>query len=93
VTEEQIGRLETIFKSLDKAAGGKHCKGMERLLSEGSELIEREESGAPRDAAMICGARKVEHYEIAACESLIAYANLLGMDKAVELLEATLDDE
>ena len=93
VTEEQVGRLETIFESLDKAPRGKHCKGMEGLLSEGSELIEEEDAGAPLDAAMICAAQKVEHYEIAAYGSLIAYANLLGMDKAVELLETTLEEE
>jgi ferritin-like metal-binding protein YciE len=27
VTEHHVGRLETIFKSLDKAARGKHCPG------------------------------------------------------------------
>ena len=27
VTEEQIERLESVFKSLDKAARGKHCSG------------------------------------------------------------------
>ena len=37
VTEEQIGRLETIFASLDKAARGKHCAWMEGLVKEGSE--------------------------------------------------------
>ena len=93
VTEEQVGRLETIFKSLDKAARGKHCKGMEGLLTEGAELIEEEETGAPLDAAMICAAQKVEHYEIAAYGSLIAYAKLLDMSDAVELLEATLAEE
>ena len=93
VTEEQVGRLETIFKSLDKAARGKHCKGMEGLLEEGADMIEEEETGAPLDAAMICAAQKVEHYEIAAYGSLIAYANLLGMGEAVELLEATLEEE
>jgi ferritin-like metal-binding protein YciE len=93
VTQEQVGRLETIFKSLDKAARGKHCKGMEGLLEEGAEMIEEEETGAPLDAAMICAAQKVEHYEIAAYGSLIAYANLLGMSEAVDLLEATLEEE
>lgn len=93
VTEEQIGRLETIFKSLDKAARGKHCKGMEGLLSEGEELIQKEEPGAPLDAAMICAAQKVEHYEIAAYGCLVEYAKLLNMDEAVELLTATLAEE
>jgi ferritin-like metal-binding protein YciE len=93
VTEEQVGRLETIFESLDKAARGKKCVGMQGLVEEGSELISEEEPGAPLDAALICAAQKVEHYEIASYGSLAAYARLLGMDDAVELLERTLDEE
>jgi ferritin-like metal-binding protein YciE len=45
VTEQQVGRLETIFKSLDKAARGKHCPGMEGLVTEGDELIKEGEPG------------------------------------------------
>jgi ferritin-like metal-binding protein YciE len=93
VTEEQVGRLETIFESLDKAARGKKCVGMQGLVEEGSELISEEEPGAPLDAALICAAQKVEHYEMASYGSLAAYARLLGMDDAVELLERTLDEE
>jgi ferritin-like metal-binding protein YciE len=93
VTEKQVGRLETIFKSLDKAARGKHCPGMEGLIAEGDELMKEEEAGAPLDAALICAAQKVEHYEIAAYGSLATYARLLGQNDAVELLEATLAEE
>jgi ferritin-like metal-binding protein YciE len=93
VTEEQIGRLETIFESLDKAARGKKCVGMEGLVEEGRELIQEEEAGPPLDAALICAAQKVEHYEMASYGSLVAYAKLLGMDDAVELLETTLAEE
>jgi ferritin-like metal-binding protein YciE len=93
VTEEQVGRLETIFKKLDKAARGKHCPGMEGLVTEGAELIEEEEPSVALDAALICAAQKVEHYEIAAYGSLATYAKLLGMDDAVELLETTLAEE
>lgn len=93
VTEEQIGRLETIFESMDKAARGKHCPGMEGLLKEGSEMLKEEESGPALDAALIAGAQKVEHYEIAAYGTLVEWAKLLGMDDAVELLEITLAEE
>ena len=93
VTEEQVSRLETIFKSLDKAARGKHCKGMEGLLAEGSDMIEEEERSPTLDAAMIGAAQKVEHYEIAAYGTLVEYAKILGMDYAVELLSATLAEE
>jgi ferritin-like metal-binding protein YciE len=93
VTEEQIGRLETIFESLDKAARGKHCAGMAGLIEEGSELLKEEEAGPARDAGLICAAQKVEHYEIAAYGSLLEWAKLLEKDDVVELLEATLAEE
>jgi ferritin-like metal-binding protein YciE len=93
VTEGQIERLETIFKNMDKAARGKHCPGMEGLLKEGSELIEKEDKGPALDAAMICAAQKVEHYEIAAYGSLVTYAKMLEMDDAVDLLTETLNEE
>src|SRR3954468_21560256 len=93
VTETHVERLETIFKSLDKAARGKHCAGMEGLITEGEELIKEEEAGAPLDAALICAAQKVEHYEIAAYGSLATYAQLLDMNDASELLETTLAEE
>jgi ferritin-like metal-binding protein YciE len=93
VTETQIERLETIFKSMDKPARGKHCPGMEGLLKEGSELIEKEEPGPALDAALIGAAQKVEHYEIAAYGTLATYAKMLEMDDALELLVQTLEEE
>ena len=93
VTEQQVERLETIFKSLGKAARGKHCPGMEGIVEEGNELITEEEPGVPLDAALICAAQKVEHYEIAAYGSLVEYAKLLELDDAVDLLQTTLGEE
>jgi ferritin-like metal-binding protein YciE len=92
-TEVHVERLESIFGMLDKSPRGKHCAGMEGLIKEGSELIEKEEPGPALDAALICAAQKVEHYEIAAYGSLATYAELLGMDDAKELLGTTLDEE
>ena len=93
ITEEQVGRLETIFESMGKAARGKHCAGMEGLVKEGEQLIKEEDPSPAVDAALICAAQKVEHYEIAAYGCLVEYAKLLGMDEAVELLETTLAEE
>jgi ferritin-like metal-binding protein YciE len=93
VTQNQLARLETIFKSMDKPARGKHCPGMEGLLKEGSELIEKEEMGPARDAAMIAAAQKVEHYEISAYGSLLTYATMLEMKEAAKLLSETLAEE
>jgi ferritin-like metal-binding protein YciE len=93
VTEKQVERLERIFEMLDKAARGKHCHGMEGLVKEGDELIQKEEPSPAVDAALIGAAQKVEHYEIAAYGTLVTYARQLGMDEAVELLERSLAEE
>ena len=93
VTEKQVERLQTVFESIHKAARGKHCPGMEGLLEEGSELIKEEETGPALDAALICAAQKVEHYEIAAYGSLATYAKMLGLKDAAKLLTETLNEE
>lgn len=93
VTEAQVGRLKQVFESIEKPARGKHCPGMEGLLTEGAELIEEEEPGPALDAALIVAAQKVEHYEIAAYGSLVTYAKTLGHKNAQKLLAETLAEE
>src|SRR3954447_3952400 len=93
VTETHVERLETIFESLGKAARGKHCPGMEGLITEAEEMIKEEEKSPVLDAALIGAAQKVEHYEIAAYGTLATYAKLLEMEEAVDLLGQTLDEE
>ena len=46
-----------------------------------------------RDAGMLGCAQSVEHYEIARYGTLKAWAQRLGMDKAVQLLDETLQEE
>jgi len=92
-TEGQVQRLERIFKALGQAARGKQCKGMVGLLEEGKEKMQEEGEGPVIDAALIASAQKVEHYEIAAYGCLRTYAELLGHDEAVSLLEQNLKEE
>jgi ferritin-like metal-binding protein YciE len=92
-TEVQVQRLERIFKELGQAPRGKKCKGMEGLLEEGKEVLEEDGEPAVIDAALIASAQRIEHYEMAAYGCLRTYAQLLGMDKAGELLQQTLEEE
>jgi len=46
-----------------------------------------------RDSALIIGAQKIEHYEIAAYGSLCELADVLGEDRICDLLEKTLEEE
>jgi ferritin-like metal-binding protein YciE len=93
-TEGQVARLEEIFEMLEKPARAKRCVGMEGLIEEGTELMEEGDLETPAmDAGLIACAQKVEHYEICAYGTLVAYANQLGMSKAARLLQQTLDEE
>lgn len=85
-------RLDAIFKSLEENPKGKTCKGMEGLISEGSEAIEEYEN-AVRDAALIGAAQRVEHYKIAAYGAVIAIALQLGETKRADTLDKTLKEE
>ena len=88
-TEAQIERLEQVFELFEEEPKGKKCKAMQGLVKEGEDLI-KDEAG---DAALICAAQKVEHYEIASYGSLRSWARLLAEDEAADLLEETLDEE
>jgi ferritin-like metal-binding protein YciE len=92
-TEGQVERLERIFVELGASARGKRCKGMEGLIEEGKEILEEEGDASVIDAALISAAQRVEHYEIAAYGCLRTYAQLLGHQSAVKLLELTLAEE
>ena len=53
-----------------------------------------EYKGSPAlDAGLLAAAQAVEHYEISRYGTLIAWAEELGLDDAVELLEETLEEE
>jgi ferritin-like metal-binding protein YciE len=92
-TKEHAARLEKIFQGLDEKPTGKKCKAMAGLIEEGGETIEEDASPVAKDALLIAAAQRVEHYEIAGYGSVKTYANLLGEDEAVKLLEQTLQEE
>lgn len=92
-TKEHVRRLEQIFSNLDESPKGKKCRGMEGLVEEGEEVIEEESSSDALDAGLIAAAQRVEHYEIAGYGSVRSFAELLGDNRAVNLLQQTLDEE
>ena len=92
-TKGHVERLEKIFELLGKSPRAEHCKAMQGLIEEGSDLLD--EDGAPtvKDAALIGAAQRVEHYEIAAYGTARTLAEMLGQNEAVDLLQQTLDEE
>ncbi|MCW0402166.1 ferritin-like domain-containing protein [Xanthomonas sacchari] len=92
-TQGQIERIDQIVENGNLRLKRIKCAAMEGLVEEGKEVIESIEAGPVRDAALIGGAQKVEHYEIASYGTLAAMAKQLGMDDALSLLLETLNEE
>lgn len=93
VTEEQVGRLEQVFDLIGEKASAKKCEAMEGLIKEGETIMQETQEGPVRDAGIIGASQKIEHYEIATYGTLAAFAQTLGEDEALGLLQQTLDEE
>jgi ferritin-like metal-binding protein YciE len=92
-TKEQARRLERIFEMMDENPKGKKCVGMEGLVKEGQELMREDFEDEVMDAGIIGAAQRVEHYEIAAYGTARTFAEVLGENEHVPLLEETLEEE
>ena len=92
-TKEQLRRLDQIGQRAGQKLTGHKCKGMEGLIEEGEELMEKRADSDVLDAALIAAAQRVEHYEMAGYGCARTYARLLGLDDDAKLLQQTLDEE
>jgi ferritin-like metal-binding protein YciE len=92
-TEEHVARLEKVFEELDESPRGKTCDAIMGIIEEGQEVM-KEFKGAPTlDAGLLAAAQAVEHYEIARYGTLKTWAQELGLNQSVKLLQATLGEE
>ena len=92
-TQGHVERLERVFGEMGKKPKAVPCEAIKGLIEEGEEMIGNTEASPLRDAGIIAAANRVEHYEIAAYGSARTFAQTLGLDGAVSLLEQTLEEE
>jgi ferritin-like metal-binding protein YciE len=92
-THQQLERVEEICRKLEINPKGKKCAGMEGLIAELTELLKSEGDAVSREAGLIGGVQRIEHYEIAAYGTARAHARQLGFVEAVKLLSQTLEEE
>jgi ferritin-like metal-binding protein YciE len=92
-TEGQIERLEQVFALIDKKPVGKTCAAILGIAEEGAEIISEYKGSPALDAGLLAAAQAVEHYEISRYGTLRTWAEELGLDEAVDLLQATLNEE
>lgn len=92
-TKGQVLRLREVFSHLGKKPTGEHCSGMEGCIKEVTEALEKDETGALKDAGILGASLRVEHYEIAGYTAALAIAKALKEKEIVALLTETLKEE
>lgn len=92
-TKGQIERLEQVFKKLGKKPEATDCPAIDGIIKEAEDIMGDVDDKEVLDAAIIAAAQAVEHYEITRYGTLIAWAEQLGRDDAVRLLQANLNEE
>jgi ferritin-like metal-binding protein YciE len=92
-TERQVQRLEQVFSLINQTPRGKNCPAILGIIEEGKEIMDEYKGSPALDAGLLAAAQSVEHYEISRYGTLIAWANELGLNQAISLFEATLNEE
>lgn len=92
-TKGQVLRLKAIFEALDEKPTGEHCGGMEGVIEEGSDALEKGTENASFDAGLVGAALRTEHYEIAGYQTCVAMAKTLNLTEIVGLLTENLNEE
>jgi ferritin-like metal-binding protein YciE len=92
-TEAQVERLQQVFEIFGKRATSKTCPAIDGIIEEGEEMLESYKGNPALDAGLVAAAQAVEHYEIARYGTLKRWAEMLNLDKAVNLLDETLKEE
>jgi ferritin-like metal-binding protein YciE len=92
-TKGHVERLKEVFGHLEEKPTGEHCNGMEGIVEEGKDALEKDTEGASFDCGLIGAALRTEHYEIAGYQATIAMAKTLGMQDVIDLLTENLNEE
>lgn len=92
-TEQQAKSVSAVLKSHEEKSSGKVCAAMQGLIKEGKETISEDADDDVKDAGLIAAAQRVEHYEIAGYGCVRTYAEILGYDEDLVILQNILDQE
>ena len=92
-TEGHVARLEKVFATIDKKPQAKTCDAIVGITDEGAEIMKEYKGSPALDAGLLAAAQAVEHYEISRYGTLKTWAQELGLNDAVRLLDQTLQEE
>ncbi len=92
-TKGHVTRVEQVFElMLEKAVDNKSDAAL-GLIRDTVEIMDSCEAGAMCDAVIISATKKIQYYEIAIYETLLQFAQTLGLTEVALLFEATLSEE
>ena len=93
-TENQVSRLEQAFEAAGLKVKATECPAILGIMKEHDEFKEDEEPSKQMLEAFVLGSGlRVEHYEIAAYQTVIAIGKTLGHTQSVSLLRENLAEE
>jgi ferritin-like metal-binding protein YciE len=92
-TEGHVARLEKVFAAIDKKPQAKTCDAIVGITGEGAEIMKEYKGSPALDAGLLAAAQAVEHYEISRYGTMKTWAQELGLNDAVRLLDQTLEEE
>jgi ferritin-like metal-binding protein YciE len=82
-----------ILKEHDKKPGTVTCQAMKGLIKEAEHHLSKEMTDEVRNAAIISGSQRIEHYEIAGYGTACHFAQRLGLDGDAEKIQMILEQE
>lgn len=92
-TEQHVRRLEQILQQSVGEAKAVKCKVLSALVTEAEDMIKDAKDESVLDAALIAGAQRVEHYEIASYGTVRNWARILGETMQAQTLDTTIKEE
>lgn len=91
VTEQNVNRLEKIFKTAGLKASVKKSESIQSLLKETEGIVNQTKKENALDAGIIALGQKLKQYEITSLGNLHTYAKNLGENNVADLLATTLN--
>jgi ferritin-like metal-binding protein YciE len=93
-TEGHVSRIEQILQRQTGSSKSETCKAIGALITEAEDGIkDAKDDPMVLDVTLIAAGQEVEHHEIAVYGTLRSWAQLMGHNEDVSLLESTLKEE
>lgn len=93
-TRTHVARLERVFAIVGEEPKAEDNDILDEMTTVVKHMIDATEDGSSlRDVVLTIGGNQVEHYEMTSYGSLKAFAQQMGLNDAVALLEQTLQEE